>query len=546
MVLDVSRHVNPRCLARKFKIQSTREFMNTVKKDDYLWTFDFRSAYHHVQVNEDHQKYLGFSIELDGKKRYFKFQNLPFGYNDACRVITKILRVPLHHWRNKGIKVYIHVDDGMGFKAGKREAQKAADSVREDLRHLGLITSEEKCCWKVSQTAEWTGFKWNTREFKVYLTDKKKKRLEDQAKKLLAKKTMRIKELASLVGLIVSCGPAVGRAARFRTRFASIQVAEAVEKSGWNGELEVEHEVKEELRFWAENLDSVDGQLIRKTASVENVKSSQVFSDAGGKLLGGALYVKGHERKSARFQVSFSTEEQKKSSTWRELRGIEEGIQALGEQLRGTRVDWGCDNWAACKATEFGSTKKDCMEVALRIDSLIRKYDLEFNIVWHRRNTEQIRLADKISKDLDFSDYRISRDDFQWLEEKFGSFSMDYFASDYSYRMRPFCGRYRSEKAQHSDAFSLAWDDGFGFYHPPITMIARVLEKAQSSNTYGLLLAPDWQGNAMIAELDAMEGRQLRWVASRRMVMECPDWFENNTFRGLTDFDMRVYIMDFR
>ena len=78
---------------------------------------------------------------------------------------------------------------------------------------------------------------------------------------MLEKKTMRIKELASFVGLVVSCGPAVGRASRFRTRFASIQVAEAVEKYGWKGELRLEPEVREEVRFWAENVESVDQKV---------------------------------------------------------------------------------------------------------------------------------------------------------------------------------------------------------------------------------------------------------------------------------------------
>jgi hypothetical protein len=59
----------------------------------------------------------------------------------------------------------------------------------------------------------------------------------------------------------------------------------------------------------------------------------------------------------------------------------------------------------------------------------------------------------------------------------FGRFSADYFASDYSFRMRPFFSRYISEKSDGSDAFAQDWSVGFGFFHPPVDVIVKVLDK---------------------------------------------------------------------
>ena len=72
-----------------------------------------------------------------------------------------------------------------------------------------------------------------------------------------------------------------------------------------------------------------------------------------------------------------------------------------------------CDNWAACKIVQWGSTKVDCMRVAVRINALVMRFNMEFEIVWQPRETEEIRFADCISKDFDFADYRISMEDFQ-------------------------------------------------------------------------------------------------------------------------------------
>ena len=34
------------------------------------------------------------------------------GFNDAARVLTKLMRSPIKHWRAQGISVFLHIDDG--------------------------------------------------------------------------------------------------------------------------------------------------------------------------------------------------------------------------------------------------------------------------------------------------------------------------------------------------------------------------------------------------------------------------------------------------
>ena len=104
------------------------------------------------------------------------------------------------------------------------------------------------------------------------------------------------------------------------------------------------------------------------------------------------------------FQVNLEEDEVGRSSTYRELRGIEEGFKVLGGWIRGKSVRWHCDNWSACKITVYGSMKPDCHTVAKRINDLIREWDVSFEIVWLSRESEEIRFADRISKDFDFGD----------------------------------------------------------------------------------------------------------------------------------------------
>jgi hypothetical protein len=45
------------------------------------------------------------------------------------------------------------------------------------------------------------------------------------------------------------------------------------------------------------------------------------------------------------------------SSTYRELRSIESGLELIGPEARGKAVRYGNDNYAAVRVVEFGSTK---------------------------------------------------------------------------------------------------------------------------------------------------------------------------------------------
>ena len=113
------------------------------------------------------------------------------------------------------------------------------------------MTSEDKCTWKVTQEIEWTGWRIDTKDFMIYVPDRKIVKAESKLELLLAQvgKDVKVKELASLLGLIISFGLAVGRSARFHTRFSTIEVARTTEK-GWGACLVLTEEVLAELRFW--------------------------------------------------------------------------------------------------------------------------------------------------------------------------------------------------------------------------------------------------------------------------------------------------------
>ena len=93
---------------------------------------------------------------------------------------------------------------------------------------------------------------------------------------------------------------------------------------------------------------------------------------------------------------------------------------------------------------------------------------------------------------MDCSDYWLSDWCFRELVRYFGPFSVDYFASDRSFRMKPYFARFTCGESQGVDAFSVSWRRGKGFFHPPVGLVSRVVRKAERERAEGLLVVPEW------------------------------------------------------
>ena len=81
------RHVNRSLWNQKFKYEDLCVAMMMFKQGEWMFSFDLKSGYHHVDVAKCHRKYLGF--EWGGS--WYTFVVLPFGLSSAPYVFTSSL-----------------------------------------------------------------------------------------------------------------------------------------------------------------------------------------------------------------------------------------------------------------------------------------------------------------------------------------------------------------------------------------------------------------------------------------------------------------------
>ena len=127
LVLDL-RHVNEYVEPKPFKYEDLKVVAEIFSQGDFFIKYDLKSGYHHIDIHEEHKKYLGFQWE----KRYFIFTVLPFGLKTASHIFTKVMRPLNKRWRGKGFKSVIYIDDGI---AGQKTIGKKR--IRNDFRRLG-------------------------------------------------------------------------------------------------------------------------------------------------------------------------------------------------------------------------------------------------------------------------------------------------------------------------------------------------------------------------------------------------------------------------
>ena len=140
LVLDC-RHVNEHLHLFKVKFEDIQIAQMLIDKCSYLFTYDLASAYHHIEIFESHRTFLGFSHYVAGQNTYYVLNALPFGIRTAGHIFTKVTKVVVKYLRERGIKVIMFLDDGIGGHKEYETAVNASDFTKQSLIQLGFFIS---------------------------------------------------------------------------------------------------------------------------------------------------------------------------------------------------------------------------------------------------------------------------------------------------------------------------------------------------------------------------------------------------------------------
>ena len=148
LILDL-RYVNGHVYKDKIKFEDWKCFEHYLEgKKGYLFKFDLKNGYHHIDIFEPHQKFLGFSWIFKGNIKFFVFTVLPFGLTSAPFILTKVVRPLVKYWRLNSVKITCFLDDGIGIEYNYEEAKSKSEFVQGTLTKSGFIPNIQKSTWE--------------------------------------------------------------------------------------------------------------------------------------------------------------------------------------------------------------------------------------------------------------------------------------------------------------------------------------------------------------------------------------------------------------
>ena len=157
LILDL-HHVNQYLFKSKFRCEDVSIARELLNPGEFMFSFDIKSGYHHVEIFPEHSQYLSFSLIFSSRvTRYFQFSVLPFGLSSAPYLFTKLLNPLVKKWRTEGKSIVVFVDDGLGATADYAKARISNLSVHADLLKSGFVPNEEKSLWEPIQVITWLG-----------------------------------------------------------------------------------------------------------------------------------------------------------------------------------------------------------------------------------------------------------------------------------------------------------------------------------------------------------------------------------------------------
>ena len=151
-------------------------------------------------------------------KRYFVFKNLCFGLSSACQLFTKLTRPLVTAWGGSGINCYMYLDDGAAVFRTYLDAQRGSQLLQNYLQQSGFQVNSKKSRWQPSQQLEWLGFNFDSTNMKISVNEAKIQKDIQTCTFLLSKQTESARQMAGLVGQLISMQRALGPNARMRTR----------------------------------------------------------------------------------------------------------------------------------------------------------------------------------------------------------------------------------------------------------------------------------------------------------------------------------------
>jgi ribonuclease HI len=491
------RYINAHLHIPTFHYEDLRAIGQWAEPNDYAFTMDLKSGYHHLDMHEDAWQYLGFQWE----GQYYCFTQLPFGLAPACWAFTKLTRSVMTVFRQRGVRCTGYIDDSMYFNAERSALAETQVQVLTKHQELGFIVNIPKSRLDILQHAPYLGMEVDFQAGVMRVPPEKLQAIRELLSTAIHnKRQLSVRALAAIKGKLIAIRWSVGHAAFFFTKAIDADIAA---RRSWNSHISLSHATVAELQFWLQHFHIFDGTWPIWQPPGHDVVIHVDAAGAAPSYVGGwgavlrrpnaphlhRLTAQGHWRHIQSASGS--------SSTSMELLGVLSALQSFLHvgSLAGTTVQVVTDSHNVFTHMTTGRVRADAsVKIVQDIFLFVFQHKIRVSYQWvpREKNVE----ADALSKLQGGDDeHRLHESVFQHLQSEHGPFSVDLFASHTNHLLPMYYSRHYTPTTSGVDAFAQPWQ-GVCWAHPPFAMLDQVLRYAALALASLCLVCPFWPAAA--------------------------------------------------
>jgi hypothetical protein len=441
LVIDM-RHLNEHVAPATCHYETLKHLPNMVHQSDWFFAIDLQDGFNCIPIAQRHRQYFTFTVNFSnlpaadvarlttdhglhpvpGTSSLFRLQMsaLCFGYAASPLLFTKVMRQVVKFWRRHGVRCMPYVDDFLFMNKSRRQGGQHRALIRRTLDMLGLLASEKKSHWELTQQIEHLGLIVDSQRGLFLVPPVKTARIQCLASTLTAharthRRWVSARRLASFAGLAQSvhlaCAPA-----RFFTRSLHVDLAT---RRSWDSDVKLSPQTLRDLDWWRKfDTQYQHRALWRPTTTLT------MWTDAAGGARGGWGGMLSETTVARGF---FAPHQQRYHITVKELVAVTNTVRALITQCRGHTIRLWEDNQAVVWILTNGCSKSpEIMSELRQLWWLLAKNDIT---ILPEYIPSALNPADYWSRIHDSDDWRLARHWFDLAERRWGRHTVDLFAT---------------------------------------------------------------------------------------------------------------------
>ena len=236
-----------------FKMDTIHAALKLMRPGCFMASVDLKDAYYSIPISVEDHNFLKF--EWQGN--YFRFTCLPNGLASAPRLFTKVFKPIYAHLRSLGHFCMGHIDDSflMGYTFASCE-----DNIWETTNtflNLGFVIHPSKSVLIPTQELEFLGFLLNSNSMTIRLPPRKATTVRQACENLLTQSNPTIREVAQVIGLLVSSLPGVQFGElHYRHLERNKILALQANKGDYDAPMSLSAKARSELHWWVTNVNT--------------------------------------------------------------------------------------------------------------------------------------------------------------------------------------------------------------------------------------------------------------------------------------------------